>query len=446
MTPAATPPIAPDQTVGGPSVCDPKLSAPNLTGAVVRGPMNCAPTVGSQLGRRSGRAGEAEFPAGRRIVFVLGSLKLGGSERQALLLADQLRSRWGAEPTVVGFSHPEGRAARACQALGIPCRFLPFENISWRRHRGRWILQWARLVAALRRLRPDVLMPYYALPNLACGLTWRAAGARLCVWNQRDEGLRAHQRLEAMAAQRTPCFIANSPGAAGFLTGAMGVPSWRVHLIPNGVELPDARPRRGGWRHRLNLSPQRFVACMVANLTANKDHACALAAWRRLIESRRWNEPPVLLLAGRHDETADEVRRLIDQWRLHDTVRLLGPVDDVAGLLADCDLAVLASRAEGCPNAVLEAMAAGLPVAGSDIEGIRFAVGDAGRNRLAPPGDDAALAQRIGELIDDPPARRAEGERGRRRVARHFAPERMCDATVELLAAYTNDEDAIRAA
>lgn len=413
-----------------------------MTPAPAANPLPGRPAVARRRGNRA-----AAFPEGRRIVFVLGSLELGGAERQAILLADRLRSRWGAEPIVVGFSQPEGRAARECRSRGIACRFVPFENRSWRAGRGRWLFQWARLAASLRRLRPDVIMPYYALPNLACGLTWRAAGARLCVWNQRDEGLRAHPRLEAMAAQRTPCFVANSPGAARFLTAAMGVPSWQVHLIPNGVELPDARPHHGGWRHRLNLSPQRFVACMAANLTANKDHACLLGAWRHVVALRPANEPPpVLLLAGRLDETADAVRRLIEQWGLHDSVRLLGPVDDVGGLLADCDLAVHSSRSEGCPNAVLEAMAAGLPVVGSDVEGIRFAVGNEGRRRLAPPGDEAALARLIGELIDDPSARRAEGERGRRRVARQFAPERMCDATVELLGAYTGDEDVLRAA
>lgn len=417
------------------------------TAAEKRPPAGRSPVVGRRaIGAPGSRGGLPAFSAGRRIVFVLGSLELGGSERQAILLADLLRSRWGADPIVVGFSHPEGRAAKACRARGIPCQFLPFENISWRGHQGRWVFQWARLAAGLRRLRPDVLLPYYALPNLACGLIWRAAGAKLCVWNQRDEGIRAHERLEAMAAHRVPCFIANSPGAVRFLTGAMGVPSWRVHLIPNGVELP-GMPFSGGWRHRLNLSPQRLVACMVANLTRNKDHLCALGAWRRLIASRRWSDgPPVLLLAGRCDETADEVRRLVDQWQLHDSVRLLGPVDDVAGLLAECDLAVHTSWSEGCPNAVLEAMAAGLPVVGSDIEGIRFAVGNEGAGLLIPPGDEAALARCIGELIDDPATRRAAGQRGLHRVAEQFAPDRMCDATAELLTAYLWNEQRHHAA
>lgn len=396
---------------------------------------------------RRGGDRAAAFSEGRRIVFVLGSLELGGAERQAILLADQLRRRWGAEPIVVGFSQPEGRAAHECRSRGIACRYIPFENASWRAGRGRWLFQWARLTAALRRLRPDVLMPYYALPNLACGLTWRAAGATLCVWNQRDEGIRAHERLETLAAARTPCFVANSPGAARFLTGAMGVAAWQVHLIPNGVELHCAERHHGRWRQRLNLAPQRFAACMVANLTRNKDHACLLGAWRRVVASRPADEPPpVLLLAGRLDETAEEVRRLIDQFRLHDAVRLLGPVDDIAGLLADCDLAVHSSRSEGCPNAVLEAMAAGLPVVGSNIEGIRFAVGNEGRRRLAPPGDEESLARLIGELIDDPAERREAGRRGRRRVVEQFGVERLCDATVELLAAYASDENAIRAA
>jgi glycosyltransferase involved in cell wall biosynthesis len=82
-------------------------------------------------------------------------------------------------------------------------------------------------------------------------------------------------------------------------------------------------------------------------------------------------------------------------------VRFLGRIEDVSGLLAAVDVAVLSSRSEGMPNAVLEPMAAGLPVVATDIEGVREAVGPTGVAVLAPPGDHRALANALDRALTD---------------------------------------------
>src|SRR2546426_8921983 len=89
------------------------------------------------------------------------------------------------------------------------------------------------------------------------------------------------------------------------------------------------------------------------------------------------------------------MRALARELNLGRSVRFLGPVDDVPGLLSAVDLAVLSSTSEGCPNAVLECMASGLPVVATDIPGIRKAVGPSGYNYLAPPDDARSFAERI---------------------------------------------------
>ena len=385
--------------------------------------------------------------AGKRIVFVLGSLELGGAERQAILLARQLQGRGGAAVEVWGFEHPGGRAAQLCEAHGIPWRHEPFAYRPWRGGRWHWFVQLARLTRALRRARPDVLMPYYALPNVACGLVWRASGARLCVWNQRDEGLRVHPRLESLAARLTPSFIANSPGGARFLHDTFRLASDAVHVIPNGVELAAAREDRAAWRTRLGLSDDHPAACMVANLSRNKDHATALRAWRHVADRAAAHvPPPVLLLAGMDIDTGTELRALVAQLRLDECVRFLGPVDDIPGLLAASDLAVFASPQEGCPNGVLEAMAAGLPVVASDIEGVRRVVGRSGAAHLAPPGDAAALAARVAHLLDDAETRQLAGWINRKRAEREFSPARLYEETVAVLSLAFADEQMRRAA
>lgn len=370
--------------------------------------------------------------SGRRVAIILASLELGGAERQALLYASHLRRTRGAEVTVCGMGAP-GAVSRACEADGIPWLALPPATSRlpllgpWRRR---------RIAAILRRLRPEVLLPYTHPANLAAGVARAACGAGVCLWNQRDEGLEcAPTALEQRALRGCTGFIANSPSGAAFLTGALGVGT-PVTIIPNAVALPAPAADRTIWRQRLGVEEGTVVAVMVANLNHHKDHATLLHAWHavdrqagaRGLDAR-------LVLAGRHDDTAGAVRAQIAGLGLAGKVRLAGAVADVSGLLAACDLAVFSSRSEGCPNGVLEAMAAGLAVAASDIAGVRQVLGAEGDAGLAPAGDPAALAATLLRLIADPAERARLGAANRARAATAFAPERLYAAMDALLEA-----------
>src|SRR5205085_672919 len=142
------------------------------------------------------------------------------------------------------------------------------------------------------------------------------------------------------------------------------------------------------------------------------DHATLLRAWR-IITS---HTPATLLLAGRFDSTEAELRSLALNLGIENWVKFLGPVKDVSGLLAACDLGILTSPAEGSPNSLLECMAAGLPVVGSDIPGIREAVGRHGVEHLSPSGDEQALSERILSLLWNPSLRFKLGEQNQQLV------------------------------
>jgi len=361
--------------------------------------------------------------AGQRVIFIFNTLDLGGAERQGLLLARLLLREVGARVEVWGFTGP-GRVAELCDAWGIPWRVVP---VSWGSGYGRRTRALLRLATALRRARPRVLLPYTLLPNVLCGLVWRWTGARLCVWNQRDLGLgMTGSALERRALAGTPLFIANSQHGAEQLTASFGAPPERVRVIRNGVEPAEPESNRREWRARLGVDDACFLAGMIANLSDFKDHETLLRAWRRVADAfAAEGRKAVLLLAGRFENTHDRLQALAANLDLGSTVHFLGKVDDVAGLLGAIDLGVLSSRCEGCPNGVLENMAAGLAVTGTDIPGIREALGEDAVPWLAPPGDDEALAARILALAADADLRASLGERNRRRVAEVFAPARM---------------------
>ena len=355
---------------------------------------------------------------GCRVVFVLGNLELGGAERQALILARYLSEHELADVEVWGFNR-SGPVAGICEQHGLRWRVVPLQ-------RPFDLRNFARL---LREIHPDILLPYTLIPNVVCGLVWQRTGARLCIWNQRDEGIfTLNPQWQLRAAQQTTQFISNSQAGARYLIENLNVDPAKVCVIPNGIEVSPPQSDRCTWRARLEIDETAFVACMVANLHANKDHQTLLKAWRLVVDALK--RDAVLVLAGRHYGAYESLVELTNELGLSNSVRFAGQVSDVAGLLSAVDLGVFSSRSEGCPNGVLECMAAGLAVVGTDIEAIREVVGE---KFLAPSGDAQRFAQVILELADDPDLRATIGSANESKIKEQYNAQRMCEAIVSLL-------------
>ncbi|MGE0706436.1 MAG: glycosyltransferase [Planctomycetota bacterium] len=367
--------------------------------------------------------------SGKRLVVVLSTLGLGGAEGQALLLARGLQAR-GAEVLVWALSPAAADEAplhARCRALGI----VPeLRRCGWPRPRPRRLAGLARFAAWLRLARADAVLPFCAAPNLVAGLSWRAGGARLCVWNQRDAGLDlTGAPLERLAARLSPLVVSNSLHGARRLSEVLEVDPARVTHLPNAVELAPPGRAPAAWRATLGVSEATFVAVMLASLSADKDHATLLRAWARVRERRA---DALLLLAGADAGTGPRLRDLARELGLAEGVRFLDRVEDVSGLLGAADLLVHSSRAEGLPNAVLEGMAAGRVVVATDTPGAREALA-AGRAdlagdlapQLAPVGAARALADALVRWLEDAPGRAAAGAANRARVA-ELGAEHLC--------------------
>jgi glycosyltransferase involved in cell wall biosynthesis len=131
-------------------------------------------------------------------------------------------------------------------------------------------------------------------------------------------------------------------------------------------------------------------------------------------------------IVGRGD--AGGCRRMARSIGVESAVRFAGETDAVGPFYDDADLFVLPSRWEGCPNTVLEAMAAALPVVATSVGGTPELVVEGTTGLLAPPRSPAALAERIVDLLRDPARARAMGAAGRARVAAEFSTRRMVEA------------------
>jgi glycosyltransferase involved in cell wall biosynthesis len=370
---------------------------------------------------------------GVKIVLMVGTSTLGGAERQALNLARHLVHDQGANVEFWGYGNT-GRVAELCEEYGIPWRAAPVP-LPWSPSRTTQLGRLLKFAWALRRAKPDVILPYMFYQSVVTGLVWRFSGARVCIWNQRCEGRdRLGPRAEKLAIRFTSSFVANSGHGAEFMVNTLGINPDLITVVHNGVELSTPQWDRTTWRNHLGVNDDCFLACMVANLHPFKDHVTLLNAWRIVVDRlQAQNRKAVLLLAGGFFETHLELKALAHDLDLGKNVRFLGGVKDISGLLKSVDIGVHSSVKEGVPNGVLECMAAGLAVAGTDYSGIREAVGEHGYQFLAPAFDPEPLAERIITLALDPDLRRKAGEANLRRIETEFHPRYMHQKMTSLI-------------
>lgn len=343
---------------------------------------------------------------GHRVVFVVAGEVLGGAERGALDLAEMMRDE-GASVAVLALDDRPGRGRQVAAERRLRWVTEPVPWVGGRLHKSASLV---RVTRALRALRPDAIVASTNLPNVVCGLTWRATGAKTAVWRQCDVNgtTRFGARLFRHALHATPLVVTSAAHARTWLATSYGLEPTRARVIPSVVHLEPARESGPAWRARLDLSRDALVCCMLAHLHAGKDHATLLRAWRRVVDELD-GARPTLLLAGRDAATEHAVKALAYDLDLGDRVRFLGEVDDVGGLLDACDLAVFCSHGELLPRGVIEPMSAGLPVVATDLPGTREALGSADPTTLVPMSDPDALAEAILRYAGDPELRRRVG-------------------------------------
>jgi glycosyltransferase involved in cell wall biosynthesis len=247
----------------------------------------------------------------------------------------------------------------------------------------------------------------------------------------------ASSRLAREVARRVTLIVCNAEHLKDRLVRSLQVVPSRVHVIRNAVAL-NARNSEWDWRAALGIPASAWVACMPANLTPYKDHVTVLHAWQRVAAwAAQQGRAAVLLLAGYFGATANALKRLEYELELTPFIRFLGRVDDVAGVLSAADLCVFASASEGSPNGVLEAMAAGLPVAATEEPGVREALGAAADRQLAPRQPES-LGALIASHLSSPEQRRQLGAENRLRIETAYlerrSGEEMANLLVEALA------------
>jgi len=255
-------------------------------------------------------------------------------------------------------------------------------------------------------------------------------------WDVDDLGgvNRNKQRLRRFYGMGVHRFIALSKAIEAYLVEAVGLPRDRVQRICNGVDTQRFTPAPAppeGWPYRRG---EHFVIGSVGRMQAVKDPLNLVEAFLRLRQLCPAEAARLRLVMLGGGPLLEAARQRLGEAGAAEQAWLPGDRSDVAGLLPQFDVFALTSLAEGISNTVLEAMACGLPVAATAVGGNVELVQDRVTGRLLPPGDSAALALVLKELLEQP-----ERTQGWSRAARQAALEQF--SMEGMLAAYARVYD-----
>jgi glycosyltransferase involved in cell wall biosynthesis len=287
------------------------------------------------------------------------------------------------------------------------------------------VLALRRLAHHVRRLRPDLIHSTLMHANVAGRLVGWMCGVPVVSSTATIEVERRwHRVMERLTARMDAGHIVNSGVLGEHVIRAFHVPRERLHVVPPSlVEWPRELDRAAA-RAELRMPADEFVVAWVGRF----DPVKRLDLLVRCAEMVR-DQSVRFLLAG-DGPARSSVERMLEGSSAQAKVRLLGWRDDVVPLLRAADLFVFPSRTEGMPNAVLEAMACGLPIVASDLPVLRELAGDGERLRLVASDDPQDYASAVDELQVNEAARRELGAGAAAWARRHLDSQGTTNAVL----------------
>ncbi|WP_321797771.1 glycosyltransferase [Caballeronia sp. J97] len=304
--------------------------------------------------------------------------------------------------------------------LGQRCAELGFAVHHARMRGGGDMRSMLRVKTLLRRRAFDVLNTHSGHDSLVAGTAGRLAGTPLIV---RTRHLALPISSLATYTWIPHRVIAVSHYVRRYLISA-GVAEKRVQTIYDGIVKPQA-VAHSTLRAELGLEQDAFIACMVAIMRDKKGHEDLIAAVRPLVETH----PRLHIVMAGDGPCFDRIKAIVDSLGLSGRIHLLGFRSDIPNIFRGSDLFVLPTHQEALGQAFIEAMAAGLPVIGTHVDGVPEIIQDNVNGLLVPPHDPVALRAAIVRMIDDPALRQRLKDESLRITERGFTVGDMAHET-----------------
>ncbi len=340
---------------------------------------------------------------------------LGGGERVVLNLA-ALLPKYGYRASILTFSvHPESAGLKS-----PPC---PIYVLPLQRTYDLTALRAAfELREFLRLQQVQIVHTFFESSDLWAGFVTKSMSKAKLIWSRRDMGIlrtRKHNIAYRLMAGAPDAVFAVSEQVRRHCIEVDRIDSARVQTIYNGVNLADwntaSRPAK---------APGELLVTTIGNIRRVKGHDIFIKAAALIVP----RFPKVSFSIAGDVLEADyflELQTLVRDLKLSDHFRFVGGITNLAEHLSMADIFVLPSRSEGFSNAIVEAMAAALPVVATSVGGNAEAVEDGVTGLLVPAEDPVALSAAITRLLSDPSQARAMGIAGKSRAAENLTTEAM---------------------
>lgn len=345
------------------------------------------------------------------IAFCITELDRGGAERALTKLVLRLdRQAWLPRVFCLG---PRGHFTEILEAGGVTVESfnargaLSFPGVL------------LRLTLALRRFRPRVLQTFLFHGNLLGRLAGRLAQVPVIISGIRvaERRSRWYGRLDRWTNGLVDHNVCVSQGVADFSVQETGLKPHKISVIPNGVDVEQFATAPAANLVPLGISPTQPVVITVGRLEEQKGMTYLLQAAELVLQIRP--DCQFLMVGDGHDRA--KLEALAASLGISRSVWFLGSRSDVPSLLKASSVFVLASLWEGMPNALLEAMAAGLPVVATAVEGSRELVQPNVTGMLVAPANATELAQAILHVLSTPDDSARFAEAAQQLVGNSFA-------------------------
>jgi len=360
-----------------------------------------------------------------KIAFVIDDLGLGGAQRQLLELLKRLdRRRF--QPVVFALSEKKIALKDAFEKAGISV--ILFDQ------RGKISLPVLfKLWKALRQFSPTIVHTYLFTADFYGRIAAKMAGVPILISSVRSTEPDKKWRyilVDWYLGKWCDAVIGNASCIGEIVAAREKIKPSKIYTIHNGVDL-NRFPypmQNGHLRKSLEIPEGAFVLGTVGRLGPEKDHRTLLHA---VAEVSQKGLKPYLLLIGDGPLSASLVR-LGKELGIATHLKWLGARSDIPELLAGIDLFVLPSRYEGCPNVVLEAMAAGKCVVATRVGGTPEVVRNGETGVLVTQGQIHELVEALLSLLQNPKKVSEIGKKARESVSQEFTVERMVAKTETL--------------
>jgi len=360
-----------------------------------------------------------------RLVFVVDGLPhaRAGTERQLSILLAHLAQRAQVDVVVL---RPSPWLFDNATRLGLGAHLVSFNGL---KSPAGW-LGLVRLWRCLRRLKPDVVHTFLPVANIFGVLAAQLCGVRTILASRRDFGewmTPAYLRATRLANRCVDHIVVNAPRVGQLTHEAEGFPPGKISVIYNGMDVAafQSLSRDATLLSELRLPAGAKLAILVANFRPMKRHATAVRA-ARLLKDAGENLHIVFIGANAMPyDLREQTRALATELDVADVVHFVPDTSNVPAWLALADIGINCSQGEGLSNAVMEYMAASLPVIVAASGGNPDLIEHERTGLLFPLDDAQALAAGLRRLAGDPALGRRLAAAALDHARAHFDIQKM---------------------